>query len=82
MAAGIVAAAALPRLEYACGLGTGGLFVADVADLVPVDGWLPVGDVVPDPARLADLAAPAARRDWWIARIRACLPVLVGEDAS
>ena len=26
-----------------CGLGTGGLFVEDVADLAPVDGALPVG---------------------------------------
>ena len=82
IAAGLAAAAALPKLEHACGLGTGGLFVADVADLVPVDGWIPVGDVVPDPARLADLAAPAARRDWWIARIRACMPLLIREDAS
>jgi O-succinylbenzoate synthase len=82
MAAGLVAAAALPRLEYACGLGTGGLFVEDVAEITVVDGCLGVADVVPDPARLADLAAPAARRDWWIVRIRDCLPLLVGEDAS
>ena len=46
------AAAALPRCEHACGLGTGGLFVTDVADLTPVDGYLPVGDVVPDPPLL------------------------------
>ncbi|MCB1265034.1 MAG: o-succinylbenzoate synthase [Mycobacterium sp.] len=76
--AGLAAAAALPRLEHACGLGTGGLFVSDVADLVPVDGYLPVGDggVVPDPARLAGLAAPPQRRDWWIDRVRQCYPLL------
>ena len=74
--AGLAAAAALPRLEHACGLGTGGLFVSDVADLVPVDGSLPVGEVVPDPARLADLAAPPQRRDWWIDRVRQCYPLL------
>jgi o-succinylbenzoate synthase len=74
--AGLRAAAALPRLEHACGLGTGGLFAADVADLVPVDGALPVADVVPDPARLADLAAAGPRRDWWIDRVRRCLPLL------
>lgn len=75
--AGLAAAAALPRLEHACGLGTGGLFVSDVADLVPVDGYLPVGDggVVPDPARLAGLAAPPQRRDWWIDRVRQCYPL-------
>ncbi|HNM86228.1 MAG TPA: enolase C-terminal domain-like protein, partial [Mycobacterium sp.] len=72
IAAGLAAAAALPTLEHACGLGTGGLFVEDVADLAPVDGTLPVGDVTPDRARLAALAAPAERRDWWIARVREC----------
>ena len=76
IAAGLIAASALPRLEYACGLGTGGLFIDDVADLVPVDGCLPVCDVVPDPARLAALAAPAPRRDWWIDRIEACQALL------
>lgn len=80
IAAGLAAAAALPRLEHACGLGTGGLFVEDVADLVPVDGYLPVAGVVPDPARLAALAAPAQRRDWWIARIRDCHAVLCHTD--
>ena len=60
---------------HACGLGTGGLFVSDVADLVPVDGSLPVGEVVPDPARLADLAASPQRRDWWIDRVRQCYPL-------
>jgi O-succinylbenzoate synthase len=74
--AGLAAAAALPRLEYACGLGTGGLFVTDVADLQPENGSLPVIDVVPDPARLAALAAPADRRDWWIARVRECHALL------
>jgi O-succinylbenzoate synthase len=76
IAAGLAAAAALPRLEHACGLGTGGLFVDDVADLPVVDGCLAVADVVPDPARLAALAAPAERRDWWIARVRACQALL------
>ncbi len=76
IAAGLAAAAALPRLEHACGLGTGGLFVDDVADLAVADGSLAVTDVVPDPARLAALAAPADRRDWWIARVRACRALL------
>ncbi|TDO08123.1 O-succinylbenzoate synthase [Mycobacterium sp. BK086] len=76
IAAGLAAAAALPRLEHACGLGTGSLFVDDVADIVPVDGGLPVGEVVPDPARLAALAAPPERRDWWITRVRECFPLL------
>lgn len=76
IAAGLAAAAALPRLEHACGLGTGALFVEDVADLTPRDGFLTVADVVPDPARLAALAAQADRRDWWITRIRDCYAAL------
>ena len=76
IAAGLAAAAALPRLAHACGLGTGGLFVTDVVDLQPENGSLPVSDVVPDPARLAALAAPADRRDWWISRVRECHALL------
>lgn len=70
---GLLAAAALPDLRHACGLGTGGLFVEDVAEPPrAVDGTLPVGPVAPDPARLAALAAPPDRRQWWIDRVRAC----------
>ncbi len=77
MSRGLLAAACLPELRHACGLGTGGLFVEDVAESSGlVDGHLPVGAVAPDPARLADLAASPERRDWWIERIRACYPLL------
>jgi O-succinylbenzoate synthase len=70
---GLLAAAALPDLPYACGLGTGGLFVEDVAEpLTPVDGYLPVAPVTPDPARLKAMAAAPERRQWWIDRITAC----------
>lgn len=74
IAAGLRAAAALPRLEHACGLGTGGLFVEDVAEVRVVGGFLPLVDVAPDLARLAGLATSPGRRDWWIARVRACYP--------
>jgi O-succinylbenzoate synthase len=74
---GLLAAAALPDLPYACGLGTGGLFVDDIAEpAVPIDGFLPVTAAVPDPARLAALAAAPDRRQWWIDRIRACHPLM------
>lgn len=80
IAAGLAAAAALPSLEHACGLGTGRLFVEDIVDpaeaAAPVDGYLPVGPVTPDPARLHALAAPPERRQWWIDRVRACYPLL------
>ncbi|MGH3970238.1 MAG: enolase C-terminal domain-like protein, partial [Mycobacterium sp.] len=77
IATGLSAAAALPRLNHACGLGTGGLFVDDVAEpMTPHDGYLPVGPATPDPARLAALAAPKDRRQWWIERVKACHPLL------
>lgn len=75
---GLAAAAALPELRHACGLGTGRLFVDDVVESVgPVDGFLPVGPVTPDRARLKALSAPADRRRWWIDRVTACYPLLV-----
>jgi O-succinylbenzoate synthase len=77
MSRGLLAAACLPELRHACGLGTGGLFVEDVTDpVVPVAGRLRVGPVAPDPARLTALAAAPDRRDWWIDRVRACYPLL------
>ncbi len=77
MSRGLLAAACLPELPHACGLGTGGLFVEDVAEVaLPTDGFLPVGPVVPDPARLAGLAVPADRRQWWIERVRECYRLL------
>jgi o-succinylbenzoate synthase len=74
---GLLAAAALPELRYACGLGTGGLFVDDVAEpSTPIDGYLPVASAIPDPARLSSLAAAPDRRRWWIDRVRDCYRLL------
>lgn len=73
IATGLRAAAALPDLRHACGLGTGSLFVEDIAETPPqTDGYLPVQPVTPDPARLHALAASPQRRQWWIDRIKAC----------
>jgi O-succinylbenzoate synthase len=77
IAVGLSAAASLPNLRHACGLGTGRLFVEDITDPVEaVDGYLPVGPVTPDPARLQALAASPERRQWWIDRVRSCYPLL------
>jgi O-succinylbenzoate synthase len=75
---GAALAAALPSLEFDCGLGTASLLTADVvADpLVPRGGSIPVGRLTPDPALLDGHAAPDDRRDWWIARIERCRAVL------
>lgn len=78
MAAGVAAAAALPHLELACGLGTGSLFERDIAEsFVPVGGqllprWF-ADDIEPDSPLLAD----DARTAWWRARLRRCLTVLL-----
>ncbi|PRB07802.1 MULTISPECIES: o-succinylbenzoate synthase [unclassified Microbacterium] len=80
---GAALAAALPRLDFDCGLGTASLFLDDVADLRPVDGSIPVGRVAPDAAALTRLAASDERRDWWLARLGRCHEVLGGVgDAS
>jgi o-succinylbenzoate synthase len=77
IATGLQAAAALETLEHACGLGTGRLFVEDVAQPTPpVDGYLPVGRVVPEEARLGGLAVTPERREWWIRRIICCYRLL------
>ncbi|MFR9803627.1 o-succinylbenzoate synthase [Pseudonocardia sp. RS010] len=72
LAAEIALAAALPELEFACGLGTGRLFTADVvadADrLLPRDGTLPVLRTAPEPVRRTEVSADAGRAAWWRAR--------------
>ncbi|MCV0336428.1 o-succinylbenzoate synthase [Microbacterium sp.] len=69
---GAALAAALPSLDYDCGLGTASLFLDDVADLRPVDGTIPVGHVTPDAESLNRLAASDERREWWFARLARC----------
>ncbi len=55
LAAGVALAAALPELDYDCGLATMSLLTADVTSdpLTAVDGALPVRPAVVDPERLA-----------------------------
>jgi o-succinylbenzoate synthase len=73
LAAGVALAAALPTLPYACGLGSGRLLTTDVVieRLLPRDGELLLARPDPDPALLADLAAPADRVEWWRSRLAA-----------
>lgn len=78
LAMGVALAAALPELDYDCGLGTASLFTTDVAEpaLAPHDGSLPVGGISPDPDLLAQNAASDQRREWWLDRIARCHAVL------
>lgn len=75
---GAALAAALPALDYDCGLGTAALFVRDVADppLVPQAGAISVTRVQPEARDRATVRASGERRDWWLARIAACHAIL------
>ncbi|WP_027020703.1 o-succinylbenzoate synthase [Corynebacterium sputi] len=76
MYAGLSAAAALPNCQPS-GLATGSLFLEDVTEPRRlIDGHLAATDLVPDPARLDSLEAPADRRDWWFERVVACVDYL------
>lgn len=69
MNAGLVAAKLTG--SRAAGLATQRLFVEDVAEPRELrDGRLDVAPVEPDPARLHELRASDARRDWWFQRVR------------
>ena len=80
MAAGVAAAAALPDLPHACGLGTGSLLVADVADgFSPIDGmvtprWFDAGQAI---AQQTPRVEPD-RELWWRERLTRCHALLVG----
>ncbi|MFI6101827.1 o-succinylbenzoate synthase [Lentzea sp. NPDC051213] len=68
MAAGIALAAALPGLDYACGLATLQLLDGDVTSdsVTPVDGFLPVLTKAPTPDRVGEFVSEDAER--WINR--------------
>ncbi|MCR3747595.1 O-succinylbenzoate synthase [Lentzea californiensis] len=69
MAAGVALAAALPSLDYACGLATLQLLDGDVtsASLLPVDGYLPVLPTAPKPDRIAEFETGDQA---WVERFR------------
>lgn len=72
LAAGVAAAAGLPELRHACGLGTRMLLDADVSrvQVRPRDGWLPWFPAAPEPDRRDTVRPPAADAQWWQARLR------------
>jgi o-succinylbenzoate synthase len=75
---GLHLAAALPELEFDCGLATAALLAADVTDepLHPHGGLLTVRRVTPSSPLLETHAASAERTEWWIARLRRVYGVL------
>lgn len=75
---GLHLAAALPELEFDCGLGTAALLAVDVTDapLRPRNGELPVRRVEADLELLHEFAAEPQRADWWFARLERCWDLL------
>lgn len=71
-------AAAAPKLDFDCGLGTAALLAADVTTqpLLPVDGAIPVRRVDVGEDLLERYAASAGRSAWWLARLNRCRQLL------
>ncbi|WP_395640978.1 o-succinylbenzoate synthase [Pseudolysinimonas sp.] len=84
LAMGARLAAALPGLDFDCGLGTAALLAADVTahPLIPREGRIPVDRVDADTDLLEQWAAPAERRDWWLARLDRCRELLSDTPAG
>jgi O-succinylbenzoate synthase len=78
IAMGAALAAALPELDYDCGLGTAALLGADVTrdPLVPVDGSIEVRRVELDDGLLTRYAVPDDRGTWWRERLARCAALL------
>lgn len=71
-------AAAIPELDYDCGLGTAALLAADVSDqpLLPADGAIPVRRVEVSDELLERYASPPDRTAWWLERLERCRRLL------
>ncbi|MRG59623.1 o-succinylbenzoate synthase [Agromyces sp. CFH 90414] len=84
LAMGAHLAAAVPELDYDCGLGTASLLAADVTRdaLLPEAGSVAVRRVDADPALLDRYAADADRTAWWLARLERCHALLAERDGE
>jgi O-succinylbenzoate synthase len=67
---GIRLAGALPTLDFACGLATGQLLAADIAQIPLEGGKMRVADVTPSEASMIEFEASAERTQWWQDRVR------------
>ena len=63
---GLQLAASFPEMNFDCGLGTGSLLSANVADLPIVNGAIDITDVEPD---FAGLEVAPERYEWWKNRV-------------
>ncbi|NWN88216.1 MAG: o-succinylbenzoate synthase [Micrococcaceae bacterium] len=71
IAGGVALAAALPRLNHACGLATAALFSAEPATpAIANNGYLTPGPApAPDPQLIEQLKLPRDRQLWWQQRL-------------
>jgi O-succinylbenzoate synthase len=81
---GAALAAAIPELDFDCGLATVGLFETDVATtpLIAADGSIPVMRVELDEEALTHVAATHDRANWWHGRLERCYTRLVTESPA
>ena len=70
---GLELAASLPELTLDCGLATGSLLAANVADLPIVDGVIELGDL---DIKLDGLDVAPERYEWWKNRAMRCAEIL------
>ena len=75
---GLHLAAALPNLEFDCGLGTAAMFIGDITrePLIAKDGYLDVRRVEVHADKLQVFAADDHRGDWWVERLERCLKLI------
>ncbi len=83
IAMGAHLAAAIPALDFDCGLGTAAMFTDDVTDepLIPVDGEIAVARPAVSGRRLDALAVEPERRQWWLERITRCFHIVERAEA-
>jgi O-succinylbenzoate synthase len=73
---GLRLAAALAKLDYACGLATGSLLTSDLATHEVKDGAISLSAPTPNLDELARFATPKERLEWWRERVKRCWEVL------
>jgi O-succinylbenzoate synthase len=66
---GLALAARIPKLDYACGLGTSALFNQDISDIPIISGAIKVKNYPIDIAQIERHELKGERLEWWRNRI-------------
>jgi O-succinylbenzoate synthase len=62
----LILAASFPEINFDCGLGTGALLKANVADLPIINGEIQISDFEPN---FSHIEVASERFEWWKNRI-------------